>query len=351
MKLIMDLKNAVQIIVITALFLLSSLVLAEHHEFESAADRRAKDVLPKELRKGPHHEVEKTVKSDGYLNYYRIKSDYGEFEAVSTAMLKTRIGEINALAELDDLSKTEVFVKAAADAGVGQIKTLASFAAHPVDTVVGIPSGIGRMFKRYKRDASEAVDSTKEFVAGDDEEGAESGCDDQADAEVECDEGESTTDKAVGLTESVFGVSGAQRAWAQKLGTDPYSSNEVLQAAIKEVAWAERLGRFGMGFAGVPEIPGASIIGDVNDAVWSKDPYELQDMNRERLVATGADEELIEQYLENPKMSPSQQTLLTAAIAEIEGAEGRDGILRPALNAESEAEANFLIHSVPMEEW
>ena len=351
MKSIINLKKVVQFTVITALLAVSSLVLAEHHEFEEAADQRAKDVLAKELRKGPHHEVEKTVKSDGYLNYYRIKSDYGEFDAISTAMLKTRVGEINALAELDDLSKTEVFVKAAADAGVGQIKTLASFAANPVDTVVGIPSGIGRMFKRYSRQASEAVDTTKEYVAGDDEEDAESECVDQEDAEVECDEGESTTDKAVGLTESFFGVSGAQRAWAQKLGTDPYSTNEVLQAAIKEVAWAERLGKFGMGFAGVPEIPGADIIGDVNDAVWSKDPYELQDLNRARLVDTGADEALIEEYLENPHMSPSQQTLLTAAIAEIAGAEGRDGILRQALNAESEAEANFLIKSVTMLAW
>lgn len=50
-------------------------------------------------------------------------------------------------------------------------------------------------------------------------------------------------------------------------------------------------------------------------------------------------------------MSPSQQTLLTAAIAEIEGAEGRDGILRQALNAETESEANFLIKSVTMLAW
>jgi hypothetical protein len=106
-----------------------------------------------------------------------------------------------------------------------------------------------------------------------------------------------------------------------------------------------------MGFAGVPQIPGADIIGDVNKAVWSKDPYELQDLNRARLADTGADEELIESYLENPRMSPSQQTLLTAAISEIGDASGREGILRQALNAETEAEANFLIKSVTMLAW
>ena len=317
--------------------------MAQQPDFEMAADLRAADVLPADLLAGDHHTVDDRVRNDGYLNYFTIKSVYGEFEAVSTQMLRTRVGEIDALAELDDLSKTEVFMSAAAEAGVGQIKTLAQFASNPVETVKGIPSGIGRMFTRFKRQAGDAVDTAQEMVADDDEEGDENAAPDEDE--------ESTTDKAVGLTESFMGVSSAHRAWSQKLGTDPYSTNEVLQATIKEVAWAESLGSFGMGFAGVPSIPGADIIGDVNDAVWSKDPYELQDLNRARLVATGASEELIEQYLDNPYMTPSQQTLLTAAIAEVGDAEGRDGILNQALNVRTEHEANFLIKSVTMLAW
>ena len=231
MSAIIKLRNTVKAIVLIVVISFSHLTIADSHKYESADELRASDVLPKSLREGPHHKVEKTVQSDGYLNYYRISSDYGEFDAVSTAMLKTRVGEIEALAELDELSKTEVFIKAAADAGVGQLKTLQQFATKPVETVVGIPSGIGRMFKRYSRQADEAVDATKEFVAGEDEEQeAETGDGDE----------ETTTDKAVDITESFFGVSGAQRAWAQKLGPDPYSRTAVLLAAIKEVAWAAR---------------------------------------------------------------------------------------------------------------
>lgn len=124
-----------------------------------------------------------------------------------------------------------------------------------------------------------------------------------------------------------------------------------MRAAIKDVAWAERLGRFGVGFAGIPEIPGVDIVGDVTEAVWSKDPYELQDLNRARLVDTGADEELIEQYLKSPWMSPTQQTLLTAAIAELKDAQGRGGILRQALNPRTEAEAGFFIKSMALLAW
>ena len=318
--------------------------LAEPLAYEEAADLDAASILPAEIFKGEHHIVAGRVRNDGYLNYYTIQSDYGEFDVTSTAMLKVRIGEINALAELDELSKTEVFVKAAADAGVKQLKSLQQFATHPVETVKGIPSGVGRMFKRFTRQAGEAVDATREFVAGDDAEaGDENSEEDGEDAD--------DSNVAVDLTESYLGVDKAQRNWSRKLGTDPYSSNEVLQAAIKEFAWAERLGKFGMGFAGVPKIPGADIISDVNEAVWSKDPYELRDLNYSRLVATGADEALIEEYLDNPRMTPSQQTLLTAAIAEFEGVDGRDGILMQSMNPETEAEMNFFIRSLTLLAW
>jgi len=256
MKLLPEYPNIVTLIA-TLLMLFGALAAADGVDFESPAGMEASAILDDELIKGAHHRVAEAVRSDGYLNYYTIMSDFGEFEAVSTAMLRTRVGEINALAELDDLSKTEVFAKAAADAGIKQLKTVKEFATKPVATVKGIPKGIGRMFKRYSRQAGEAVDATQEFVAGDDE-----------DSEVGDGEAGDDSNVAVDLTESYLGVGKAQRNWARKLGTDPYSSNEVLQAAVKEVAWAERLGKFGMGFAGVPKIPGADIIGDVNEAVW-----------------------------------------------------------------------------------
>lgn len=330
------------VVALSTLSLAAVSVVADQHSYEAAEDLKAKDVLPADLLRGDHHKVENKVRSDGYLNYYTIQSDFGEFEAASTAMLRTRVGEIEALAELNELSKTEVFARAARDAGVKQLKTVQEFATRPVETITGIPKGVGRMFKRYSRQAKEGVAAASEAVSSDeDAEGAEGT--DEHDS--------STTDAAMGLTESYLGVGKAQRNWARKLGTDPYSTNEVLQDAIKEFAWAERLGTMGMGFAGVPKIPGADIIGDVNEAVWSKDPWELEDLNRERLVATGASEEVIEIYLDNRRMTPSQQTLLTAAIAELDGVEGRDGILRQSLQPDGETEMNFFIRSVTMLAW
>ncbi len=308
-------------------------------DFEQPGNLRASNVLSDALRSSEHHRVDEAVRSDGYLNYYILRSDYGEWKVTSTALLAKRVREVEALVALEDVSKTEVFIKAAADAGVGQLKAVKQFATQPVETVTGIPKGIGNMFKRYTRQAGDAVDAAKEYVSGenDTEEGESNGQDD--------------TNEVVELTEGYFGVSSAQRAWAQELGTDPYTGNEVLQAAIKEVAWADRLGRFGMKFAAIPTIPGADVIGEVNDVVWSKNPYELEDLNRARLAATGADDELIDAYLSSPHFTPTQLTYLTAALTEMDGVEGRDGILRQALVADNEAEVGFFVKSTTMLAW
>lgn len=313
--------------------------------YETPPVQQAAAVLPAQWLNNDLYTIDDTVMNDGYLNYYRIRSEYGDFDAASTLMLRVRFREIEALAKLDEISKTAVFVNAAADAGVGQLRTIRQFATHPIHTVVGIPAGIGRMFARYKRQASDGLDTAKELVAGDDESTAgDEAADDDSAVDV-------VSDTATVVAEGYFGVSRAERNWHREFGTDPYSSNPVLRKAIKSVAWADRLGRFGIKSVGIPKIPGVDILGDVNEAVWSKDPYELQDLNRARLRDAGADEPLIERFFKQTTLSPTQQTLLIAAIADLEGASGRAGIVMQSLNALSETEARFFVQSTVMLAW
>ena len=313
--------------------------------YETPPVQQATEVLPAQWLNSGLYTIDDTVMNDGYLNYYRIRSNYGDFDAASTLMLRIRIREIEALAKLDEISKTSVFLNAAADAGVGQLRTIRQFAIHPIKTVVGIPAGIGRMFTRYKRQASDGLDTAKELVAGDDESTAgEEAADDDSAVDV-------VSDTATVVAEGYFGVSRAERNWHREFRTDPYSSNPVLRKAIKSVAWADRLGRFGIKSVGIPKIPGVDILSDVNEAVWSKDPYELQDLNRARLHDAGVDEALIERFFAETTLSPTQQTLLIAAIADLEGASGRAGIVMQSFNALSETEARFFVQSTVMLAW
>ena len=67
---------------------------------------RSETVLTEELRKGPYHEVAAHVTSDGYFNNYYVKSQFGDFSVEGQQLLEIRIGELNALAELDKLSSS-----------------------------------------------------------------------------------------------------------------------------------------------------------------------------------------------------------------------------------------------------
>jgi hypothetical protein len=69
--------------------------------YEPAPVLSASKILPPELLSGPNHRVQERVTNDGYLNTYQIDSKFGTFTAISTAVLRKRIGEINAMVVME----------------------------------------------------------------------------------------------------------------------------------------------------------------------------------------------------------------------------------------------------------
>src|SRR5574341_188969 len=83
--------------------------IAAQGGYEPATTLSASQILPPELLAGPNHRVEEKVVNDGYVNTYRIGSKFGVFTAVSTAMLRKRIEEINALVLMEKIEKTKEY--------------------------------------------------------------------------------------------------------------------------------------------------------------------------------------------------------------------------------------------------
>jgi hypothetical protein len=313
----------------------------------------ASELEPAEVRKGDHHEVMSEVENDGYMNSYRIASDFGRFDAYGTVQLALRVIEIGALAELDELSKTQVFAEAAKKSAMSSVDTIEQFADKPVETMKGIPSGAKRMFKVTKRrakdlkeDAEEEYEERKAKKA--EEEAGEGEEDGGPTAEEVADD---AADAGSYLIKRYFGITAAERRWAQKLGVDPYTSNEVLRKEIKEVARIDSAGRFGVKLLPIPSIPGVSVIRTVNTVVWSKDPYELQDYNRARLLSIGADEALVDAFFEVPWLSPSAQTIFVSALSDLEEAKDRPLAVEQVLGLESLDEGRFLVQAAQMLAW
>jgi len=320
--------------------------IAQEAAYEAPPTLSASEILAPAMLRGEHHEVGEGVTSDGYMNFFTINSDYGQFEAYGELALAIRIQEITALAELDELSKTKVFADAVAKGAMSQVTSVKEFAEKPVETMKGMPGGVKRMFKRAKWNVEEGVEVAKDLSTSESGDGSEG--DDESTSEKTKELAKEGAEASEKYAKKYFGVSRSERRWAEKLGIDPYTSNEVLTREIKKVAKVDAAGSFGVRLAPIPRIPGVSYVQDINKLVWSTHPRELRELNLKRLAEMGSSEELAVRFLDNAWFSPSVQTYLVAALGDLEGVEKRDVAIEQAAAAVSREEARFFAQAVAM---
>ena len=80
--------------------------------FEELPVLNASEILRPEFLSSPHHKVREPVPTYFGANQFTIDSDFGVFEANGNEMLVTRIKEINAIARLKEVSRTDEFKNA-----------------------------------------------------------------------------------------------------------------------------------------------------------------------------------------------------------------------------------------------
>jgi hypothetical protein len=107
----------------------ASAALAVAAAYEGPRTFQASELLKPSQIKGPHYQVAAKVPTEGYLHLFSITTDYGPLEAEGKSLLLMRIHEVGALAELDEVSKSEVFLKAAGTSVVNVGKGVVSEAA------------------------------------------------------------------------------------------------------------------------------------------------------------------------------------------------------------------------------
>jgi hypothetical protein len=187
------------------------------------AHLQASAILPPDLVTGPNHRVAAGVTNDGYLNHYRISSTVGEFSAVSTAMLRIRVVEINALVAMSQVETSTEFATSFEASAKRNIQGIENLVTDPGETLTGAVSGVGRLFQR----ANESL-----F-------------------------GSTRSDAEGARWQDVVGYAKTKREVAQKFGVDVYSSNAVLQEHLSKLAQANYWG--GMSMAAVTSlVPGGA---------------------------------------------------------------------------------------------
>ena len=255
------LESAVLTVLVAALG--SSAPAVAPDDDEPAPTFKASALLAPSVIRGAHHKVGESVRTDGSFHEFTLSSSLGTFEALGRSQLTVRIKEIEALAALSEVSKTEVFLKAAGQSVVKVGQGVAAAATNPTETAKGVGAGVKRFGVNLGRRAHRAVESA----------------DGNSEADAAAQEKDSAAESAA---MSVLGVSSAMRLWAAKVGVDPYTTNVVLRDALESIAKVDAAGSIATKVVlPIPQVVGMT--STVSSLVWGKDPEEVRKINEERL--------------------------------------------------------------------
>ena len=282
---------------------------AETADFEIDPIRPAAELLPPALLADQHYRIEPQVVGAGFANTYVIRSGYGDFEVRGDRMLRTRIREIEALAALDEMSKTEAFGSAAGNALKSPFVASWKLITSPVDTIIGVPIG-----------AWDAIKQGSQLARGQRSKLEDSGM------------------------LALIGFEAKKRQIANELGVDPYSSNKALQKQLNRFAWAAYLG--GLPYLFVPFVDDSDFqkaSEEPSDRLEERlriySPEDLRRLNRIELAVMGIPKPLAEALTDHPWYGPRHATLLVESLASLDLAQDRVVFVQAAVGAESEDDA------------
>ncbi len=272
-------------------------------------------ILPDGKMEGKGYKIDKLALNDGYSNTYTLETEVGKVDAVSDYQLARQIQEVRALLILDEMSRTGVFGEGMKNGLMAPLKAGKALVTDPVATTKGAIKGVGRWMGNIGR----AITSDDPYQEG-------------------------------GVSAAV-GWAGAKRAYALKLGVDPYTDWKPLQEGLTSVARAAFAGGITVGVAMGKLTEGTtvgtvttvlSLTGDMNKILLDNPPEGLTKINREKLVHMNIPEEIIDPFLVNYNYTPMEKTLLVESLKRMDGAQGRDIFLAEAGAAPDREVARYM---------
>jgi len=274
---------------------------------------KASDALPADLLQGPNYSVRSTVLSDGFINTYDLDTSYGPLKVESTPLLLKRIGELRAIAGIETLKKSDVYMNAFRQAAAAPVRTAEGLVQDPRGTVSDVMSGIGRVVSNVSTAVGSGPSGRQDFL------------------------------------NSALGQASYKRQYAAEFGVDPYSSYAPLQKELNDIAWTAASGGLTVK-AAMMAIPGGAgialgVAGSADSAVSllrDRTPAELAAINENSLVAMGVSDASIRAFMSNTAFDPYEQTLLVNALAEMPGVRDRSLFIDAAAFAFEEPLAVFL---------
>ena len=272
----------------------------------------ASTILPVEWRQGENFQVAEEVENDGLFNRYTLKTDYGREAVETTAALKMRIQELNALKAMLEMERQQVFGDSLVAAAKAPFRGAAALVTSPIETSKGIAQGTGRFFSNLGRSVF-------------------SGDPDQDN-----------------VLKVALGYDAVKRQFAYDFRIDPYTDFEPLVDRLGEISRAAVAGgvtpRAALAAINTPVAAGISLTAtaeSMRQLVRDNPPGELRKINRAKLAQMGVGEDLAEAFLDNYSFNPQEKTLLVGALETMSKVKARDVAILEASLSQDRSEARY----------
>ncbi len=316
-------------------------------DYESPSLLKLDQVLDPTLFESDIYRIDEVVVNNGYMNLYRIRSDYGLYEVVSTEHLKIRLHEIAVLNALDKLSLSQLLLDKSKDLGVRTImvpldnlKYSTALIVHPdklYTTLKQLPGGVTRIFAFAERSLSGAFN------------GVESDQEKTPSVDHQPESASSLAGEVVGLSRKYLddrlGRSKNMQDWLHYYEIDPFTSNQLVLSRIRALANIESA--IDLGFSFLPSLPAVaslsisreinSYYAKVEDIALYAPANQRKSSKIEVLRSFGQEEEEIDNFFTTPQLTPTSQNIIIDTLQSLTEVSNRDALLDAAVKIHSEA--------------
>lgn len=284
----------------------------------------AATLAPADLLNGSGYTIDSNVPVVGYMGQFTLRAPAGTFSADGTEMLAIRVAELAAIAQLSQLSQTGVFADALAASAMKTGAAIGQAVMNPVDTISGIPAGVGRFFQSATTKISRATESN-----------GGAGSTPPGDAAMD-----------------LLGLNTAKRRIAKQAGADPYTTNPVLAKQLNDLGQAAFSGGVSLDAALAISTAGVataiSATAKVSSLVWDKSPQDIRTIHEQKLAAMGIGADTVRAFVTNRWFSPTLSVPFVESLAQMPAAKGRAAVVALASTVASEGEARFMLNAVSM---
>jgi hypothetical protein len=313
---------------------------ASAEQFEQPPVVNISEFLPVGMQSGPGYYLGQQVPTNGAMGQYMIVAnadefgnDAGSYQVESLDLLKIRLSEIPAIIELDHVSSTEVFAKEVAISAERPVADATQMVVHPMDTVTGLPSGIGAFFGRVHLGASQMYATATNSSETGKQRAAQ------------------TASETGNITLTTLGYDQIRRNLAHKLHVDPYTSDPILTKKLNHVAWIMFSGRMLVDTAISVAVPGSMLITGVeatDDLIYQTPKADLIMLVEHKLRRMGLSSTEIAAFSHNTAIPLSLQVSAVRDLEALGHIPGRRAAAVALGRVVTEYQARFLVTSLRM---